>query len=216
MSPDCVDAFPDPFRSPATCVSGRADTLGFDRRHASGDLGAVLALARSETFPRLSIFALLLLPSRACILAMVRVGRAGKNRPGSFNKFEMMPGRWWGPCLDCTKRPDMPSRRPAGLLLGRDKRRLVRQALDRSLLRSLIQLTGQCHAGETLGSMSAITLMLTARTTLFIPLRATCRGRVSSTATHSQRIRRPGILSPDVIQAATGSKSATASAGFPA
>ena len=23
--------------------------------------------------------------------------RAGKNRPGSFNKFEMMPGRWWGP-----------------------------------------------------------------------------------------------------------------------
>jgi hypothetical protein len=31
--------------------------------------------------------------------------RAGKNRPGSFNKFEMMPGRWWGPVLGCTKRP---------------------------------------------------------------------------------------------------------------
>jgi hypothetical protein len=29
-----VDAFPDPFRSPATCVSRRTDTLGFDRRHA--------------------------------------------------------------------------------------------------------------------------------------------------------------------------------------
>ena len=56
-----------PFRSPATCVSGRADTLGFDRRHASGDSDAVLALARSETFPRLSNFALLLLPGRARI-----------------------------------------------------------------------------------------------------------------------------------------------------
>jgi uncharacterized protein (DUF1330 family) len=31
-----VDAFPDPFRNPTSCVSGRADTLGFDRRHASG------------------------------------------------------------------------------------------------------------------------------------------------------------------------------------
>jgi hypothetical protein len=29
-----VDAFPDPFRSRATCVSGgRAYTLGFDRSH---------------------------------------------------------------------------------------------------------------------------------------------------------------------------------------
>ena len=46
------------FRSPATCVSGRADALGFGRRHASGDSGAVLALARGETLPRLSIFAL--------------------------------------------------------------------------------------------------------------------------------------------------------------
>ena len=58
-------SFPDPFRSPATCVSARADTLGFDRRHASGASDVVFALARSETLPRLSIFALLLLPSRA-------------------------------------------------------------------------------------------------------------------------------------------------------
>jgi hypothetical protein len=64
-----VDAFPDPFRSPAACVSGRADIFGFDRSHASGDSGAVLALARGETFPRLSIFALLLLPGRARIVA---------------------------------------------------------------------------------------------------------------------------------------------------
>jgi hypothetical protein len=38
-----------------------ADTLAFGRRHASGDSGAVLALARGETFPRLSVFTLLLL-----------------------------------------------------------------------------------------------------------------------------------------------------------
>jgi hypothetical protein len=54
-----------PFRRPTTCVSGRADALGFDRSHASGDSDAVLALARSETFPHLSIFALLLLLGQA-------------------------------------------------------------------------------------------------------------------------------------------------------
>jgi hypothetical protein len=64
-----VDAFPDTFRSHTTCVSGgRANTLGFDRGHASGDSGAVLALARSEAFSRLSILALLLLTSRARIV----------------------------------------------------------------------------------------------------------------------------------------------------
>ena len=63
-----VDAFPDPFRSPATCASGRADTLAFDRRHASGDSDAVLALARSETVPRLCILAILLFLRRARIV----------------------------------------------------------------------------------------------------------------------------------------------------
>ena len=62
-----MDAFPDPFRSPATCVSGRADTLGFDRRHA-GDSGAVLALARCETLPHLCILAILLFLRRARIV----------------------------------------------------------------------------------------------------------------------------------------------------
>jgi hypothetical protein len=40
----------------------------FDRRYACGDSDAVSALAHSETFSRLSIFALLLLPARARIV----------------------------------------------------------------------------------------------------------------------------------------------------
>ena len=74
----------------------------------------------------------------------------------------------------------MPSRRPAGLLLGRDKSRLVRQALDRSLLRSLIQLTGQCHAGETLGNISAPYAHARRPDDITDPLRATRRGRALS------------------------------------
>ena len=66
-----MDAFPGPFRSPTSCVRGRADTFGFDRSHASGDSGAVLALARSETFPRLCILAILLFLRRARIVIAV-------------------------------------------------------------------------------------------------------------------------------------------------
>jgi hypothetical protein len=43
----------------------------FDRRYACGDSDAVSALAHSETFSRLSIFALLLLSARARIVAAI-------------------------------------------------------------------------------------------------------------------------------------------------
>jgi hypothetical protein len=57
-----------PSAAPPLAFSERADTLGFGRRHASGDSDAVPALARSETLPRLSIFALLLLLGQARVV----------------------------------------------------------------------------------------------------------------------------------------------------
>ena len=115
-----------------------------------------------------------------------------------------------GPFLWVKPVPAMPARLARGLLLGRDKRRLVRQALDRSLLRSLIQLTGQCHAGETLGNISAPYAHARRPDDITDPLRATCRGRALSLP-HDQKNSTTLSLAARLFQGRDRQQAATTS-----
>ena len=86
---------------------------------------------------------------------MFVIKKSGKLTRFADKQIRDNGGHRVGPFLWVKPVPTMPAGLARGLLLGRDKRRLVRQALDRSLLRSLIQLTVQCHARKTLRRMSA-------------------------------------------------------------